>query len=198
MESLEKTKICTKCKGLPQPLTSYAKKKQSKDGYNQQCKACCKLYRKVYRHLNLDKVRSYAAAYKQKHPEKVVISSRIRYQRKREEILSHQKQFYIDNKDKIAIRNENYRKQNLAAANAKLAKYRCSLVMATPSWLTDADKAAILSIYQHSIQLTKDTGIPHEVDHIVPLQGKTVRGLHVPWNLQVLTKQHNRIKGRKI
>ncbi|MEQ6358083.1 hypothetical protein ABNX05_26230, partial [Lysinibacillus sp. M3] len=41
--------------------------------------------------------------------------------------------------------------------------------------------------YQEAKRLFKDTGVAHHVDHIVPLQGKYVSGLHVPWNLQILT-----------
>jgi len=46
-------------------------------------------------------------------------------------------------------------------------------------------------------QITKTTGILHEVDHIVPLHGKFVSGLHVPWNLRIITKTENARKNNR-
>ena len=66
---------------------------------------------------------------------------------------------------------------------------------ATPSW---ANKESIKEIYQLAAKLTESTGIMHEVDHIVPLKGKTVCGLHVPWNLQVLAAKDNLSKSNKV
>jgi hypothetical protein len=65
---------------------------------------------------------------------------------------------------------------------------------ATPNW---ADLEAIKQVYIQAQELTKQTGIPHEVDHIIPIQGKLVSGLHVLANLQILTEKENQIKNAK-
>lgn len=62
---------------------------------------------------------------------------------------------------------------------------------AAPSWLTDADRAAMLSLYLDAA--TRD--VAHHVDHIIPLNHPLVCGLHVPANLQVLAGPDNVRKG---
>lgn len=60
-----------------------------------------------------------------------------------------------------------------------------------PPW---ADAAAIQAIYAEARRLTQETGVPHDVDHIIPLQGDYVTGLHVETNLQVIARSENNRK----
>jgi hypothetical protein len=65
----------------------------------------------------------------------------------------------------------------------------------TPAWLTKDDKWMIREAYSLAALRTKLFGFPWEVDHIIPLRGEYVSGLHVPLNLQVIPKETNRKKG---
>lgn len=62
---------------------------------------------------------------------------------------------------------------------------------ATPTW---ADMDAIAEVYIKARRLTRATGTEHHVDHIVPLRGRTVNGLHTAENLQIITGRENRMK----
>jgi hypothetical protein len=66
---------------------------------------------------------------------------------------------------------------------------------ATPKWLTPWQKAWIRALYKLADLLTKATGEMYVVDHIVPLDGKIVCGLHVPWNMRVIHWRANAVKG---
>ena len=69
---------------------------------------------------------------------------------------------------------------------------------ATPKWLTDTHKMEIRLKYRLAIELSRATGERYAVDHIIPLHGENVCGLHVPWNLQVLTQKDNLAKYNKL
>ena len=65
---------------------------------------------------------------------------------------------------------------------------------AQPAWV---DTKALSKIYAECLDLSARTGIKYHVDHIIPLKGKGVCGLHVPWNLQIIEARENLSKGAK-
>ncbi|HEY2010530.1 MAG TPA: hypothetical protein VGH23_16190 [Rhizomicrobium sp.] len=87
-----------------------------------------------------------------------------------------------------------YAKANRSKVTAHTARYRARKFNATPAWV---DLQEIGSVYAEASRLTRETGTAHHVDHIVPLRGRNVCGLHVPWNLQVIPAVENRRKGNR-
>lgn len=69
---------------------------------------------------------------------------------------------------------------------------------ATPRWITKEQKLAMRQLYLQAQQMTKITGERYVVDHIIPLISEEVCGLHVPWNLRVITQDENLKKSNKI
>lgn len=91
-------------------------------------------------------------------------------------------------------RKSAYRRAHPELGRARRAMYVASKLQRTPRWLSKAQVEEITQFYKDAVYLTHYTKVKFEVDHIVPLRGKIVSGLHVPWNMQLLTKQENRAK----
>ena len=98
---------------------------------------------------------------------------------------------------KNAERASTWRKTHPERCRAYGAKRYAQKIQRTPLWLTETHLQQIQIFYDATTAFTKETGIEWEVDHIVPLQGENVSGLHVPWNLQVITRTENRTKSNK-
>lgn len=106
---------------------------------------------------------------------------------------------YQANKDSIRLRASVWAKANRGKSNAIKKAYKLAKTRACPQWVRHNDelRRAIDEIYENAAERTVNTGVVHHVDHIVPLRGKMVSGLHVPWNLQVLSGSENCSKSNK-
>lgn len=105
------------------------------------------------------------------------------------------KQWRERNKEAFAEYAVQWRRDNLDKLTKNAASYRAAKLQATPSW---ANHEKIQQIYTEAAQRTKETGIEYTVDHTIPLNGETVCGLHVEYNLQVLTRSENSSKGNRL
>jgi hypothetical protein len=105
--------------------------------------------------------------------------------------LRGQANYRRKNKPALNQKHSEYKKNNRAICNAQWMKYHASKLNATPEWLTKEHHEQIKLVYAHAKECELLTGDKYHVDHIIPLQGKNVSGLHVPWNLQVLPADIN-------
>lgn len=108
--------------------------------------------------------------------------------------LKSDRKWIKDNLDKVRATKARWKKNNPAYGSAWVMKRETQKRRAYPVW---ADDEAILAIYRERDRISKETGIEHHVDHQVPLLGKYVCGLHVHYNLQILTASDNIAKGNK-
>lgn len=107
------------------------------------------------------------------------------------------KEYYLENKEYVNTRNNLYKINNKDVVNASNSFRRATKLRATPCWLSKDQLDEIKEIYNICLETTEQTGVIHHVDHIVPLVSEFVCGLHVPWNLQVITAKENLSKGNK-
>jgi len=182
---------------------------------------------RIYREANVEKVREvmhqYYAANREKcdalnrkwvqnNREKIREASRKRYEANPEEERERQRQSRKANREKCRARERKYKAANRVRIRrqnreyyalspglmaARVAQRRAQKLQATPAWMTGGQRRTMRQHYVHARFLGLLHGQPFHVDHIEPLQGEDRCGLHVPWNLQILTKSANSRKGNR-
>ena len=163
-------KVCTTCKQT-KPLSEYSPRRDRPLGVHYSCKVCLAEKAKVYRknkeltEAQKERARKASAEWRKQNPE---WNKRIK------------QEWAVLNRDK---------------RNAAGKRYEQRKNKRTPSWLTEEHHKEIHTFYWLAQDLKKVTGSTYHVDHIVPLNGKHVCGLHVPWNLQILPEDLNLSKG---
>lgn len=99
------------------------------------------------------------------------------------------------NKEQFNNICKEFRQQNHSKRLANNAKRRAARIQQTPKWANQQRIETLYGFAQFMEWITM--GIKYHVDHIVPLQGKTVCGLHTHDNLQILRASDNIRKGNK-
>ena len=143
---------------------------------------------------NKDHVIQKSKKYAENNPDKRKQYSKKHKNNNRESISERQRIYHQANSAKINARIRIWKSENIHLVNASHAQRRASKLQATPSW---ANQLAIKEIYKLAELKTKETGIPHHVDHYYPLRGKLVSGLHNEFNLQVIPASENLRKSNK-
>jgi hypothetical protein len=151
-------------------------------------------------------------AYNEREAEKVRASKQAYYEKNSEVICQRTGAYKKREAEKVSFRNQTYREENLEAIRLHDrqrkheqpekcrywgARRRAALSARRPRWLSDEHEQQIQALYAEAQRLSQVTGEIYHVDHIIPLRGKAVSGLHVPGNMQVLLGAENLRKNNK-
>ncbi len=180
--------------------------------YHQKNATAIKLRTTRYRRKNADKIAKVKRAYNERNAENNSQYSRAYYQRNRDESLlkgrqrwarllaqdpDYRRDLYRKRKQEVLAKAKEWKATNKGRVNSYGRGRKSCRKKATPSWLNNEQRDEMANIYEQAVLAEKLTGVPHHVDHIEPLQGRDRCGLHVPWNLQILTAEENVSKGNR-
>jgi len=173
-------------------------------------------YARAYRDARKAETRARIAKWRKENPEKVAEQHR-RYASKHPDKLREKAlQFKRKNIDKvrtkdretaakirqtrpalIKARKADYSKRRRSVVNEAVARRKSAKLRRTPQWVGSEERWLIQEAYELALLRTKMFGFPWHVDHIIPLQGKLVSGLHAPINLRVVPAVVNLKKGNQ-
>jgi len=157
------------CRGCSQdkPVEGFSKSSARKDGLQSRCKICCAKTTKSWKISNKEANYETNKRWFAKNPESLRKNSRAHYQR------------------------------NSVSECLRTSQKRLKRNLSRDTFLSKFYESEIKNFYWLAKDLELVSGQKYHVDHIVPLQGDNVCGLHVPWNLQVLPADINLSKGNK-
>lgn len=207
-------KRCAKC-GQVKRIDKFHRDCYQKDGYSSTCKQCIKLkdqkratttikYCSITKKCKKCNCELLARSFAKRSTSKDGLEATCRECKKKykdlnkERIAELNRAWYERNREDQLEKAKTRRKDNRASRNFYNATRHAIKLRASPPWLTADHKRQIKSMYKLSEKLTQETGIRYNVDHIHPLQCKDCCGLHVPWNLTVITARENSRKRNKL
>ncbi|MEN6544486.1 MAG: hypothetical protein ABFE07_00420 [Armatimonadia bacterium] len=106
----------------------------------------------------------------------------------RDQVNEQKREYWAENREQMAEARKRWKAKNRARVRHMNACRKKLIAIATPPW---ADRSAILAVYEEAERVTEATGVQHHVDHIVPIKGESVCGLHVHYNLRPLPWDQN-------
>jgi hypothetical protein len=169
------TKRCNVC-ALDKAPEAYAKRRASNDRLCATCKICA---------------RERARRWRETHPNAFVewyLQNKLRR-------AEYWQRWRSLNGDRARAGYKRWAKANPDKVTANVMNRQTQKQRAMPSW---ANRERIAAVYTEALRRTAETGIRHDVDHIVPIRSRIVCGLHWEGNLQILTKDENRKKSNRL
>lgn len=136
-----------------------------------------------WRERNPESARAAGKRWRAKNPDK----ERAKQQRR-----------LAENPEGVRASKRRWKQANPDRVTAYENKRRAAKMQATPPWLALAQRAEIDGIYLFSATLQRLSGVGYHVDHVVPLIGRNVCGLHVPWNLRAIPASENYAKANRL
>lgn len=172
-------KTCTQC-GSRKPFELFHRKAESPDGRRAMCKSCIAEKTREYRECNPETVAASKKRWSRLNPEKCV-----------EYATAYRKRRGAQSRGSYTADVRDRNPEMYARLMAKWAKRRADRERATPRWF---DPEKVIAIYRQAGRMRK-AGHDVHVDHIYPLRGATVCGLHVHTNLRIIGAAENLSKG---
>ena len=151
-------------------------------------------YDKKYKDEHKEKAKAYQKVWYEENKEQAKAASRAYYSANKEKVAAASKAWYAANKEKVKADWGAWYEANPGKVAEYTVKRRAAKLHRTVSW---SNKKLIAQVYKQAKELTIETGEPYHVDHIIPLQGKLVSGLHVETNLQAIPAKDNLTKSNK-
>lgn len=192
----ELKKVCKDC-GVEKEVSLFyvVKGKRGKVYLHSKCIECFKAYRKRYYTINKRIILTKDREYREDNKENIAVRMREYYENNKGIFAVRVKDYYENNKEIFAIRMKEYQKNNRGKCNSLKTARELRKIRATPMW---SEKKDIEALYNESARLTRETGIIHHVDHVIPVTHPLVQGLHVLANLRILTADKNISRGNRI
>jgi hypothetical protein len=156
-----------------------------------------KAYQREYAQRNRKEAYERIVAWRKANPKKWAEQQKRYAKKYPEKLVAKSIKWKANNPEAAAASSRKTRLKNKARVNANKAMYRANKRNRTPLWLTPVDFERIQNVYKLAELQTKITGELWHVDHIIPLNGKNVSGLHVPSNLRAVRASENMLKNNK-